>query len=112
MGKEEFKVFVRSHNELTKFVDNGSMTWQKFYEMFDLYGSDSNVWNNYINGVSTGTKTSFKDVLDYVKGIDLDSVQKGVDNLSKTISMIQDMGFVKGSKKSYEPKPLYKHFED
>ena len=37
MKQEEFKNFVRTKPELIKYVQNGKMTWQKFY---DLYGTD------------------------------------------------------------------------
>ena len=46
--KEEFKKFVSSHPELTNYVNKNEMTWQKFYDMFSLYGKDSEVWNNYL----------------------------------------------------------------
>ena len=47
--KEEFKNFVRKKPELIKYVNNGSMTWQKFYETYSLYGKENDVWNKYFN---------------------------------------------------------------
>ena len=51
--------------------------------------------------------------------MDMDSVQKGVTNLQKTISLLQDLGLASlGSNKvanntnTYQPRPLYRHFED
>ena len=41
MKQEEFKNFVRTKPELIKYVQNGKMTWQKFYELYDLYGTDN-----------------------------------------------------------------------
>ena len=46
--KEEFKSFVNNHKELIKYVNNGDMTWQKFYDMYSLYGSTNDVWKKYI----------------------------------------------------------------
>ena len=59
MKQEEFKNFVRTKPELIKYVQNGKMTWQKFYEMYDLYGEDNIVYisiydrdnNNYYNEI-------------------------------------------------------------
>ena len=48
MKHEAFKNFVKTKPELIKFVQNGKMTWQKFYELYDLYGEDEKVWNKYI----------------------------------------------------------------
>ena len=48
-----------------------------------------------------------------IKKVDLDSVQKGVNNLQKTIGLLQDIGI--GSKTkvpTYEPRPMYKYFDD
>ena len=48
-NKEEFKLFVKSHPELIRYVKNGEMTWQKFYETYSLYGKENDVWNKYFN---------------------------------------------------------------
>ena len=48
MKKEEFKEFVKNNPKLITFVKNNEMTWQKFYEMYDLYGADNKVWDKYI----------------------------------------------------------------
>ena len=48
MKKEEFKQFAKENPKLIKFVKNNEMTWQKFYEMYDLYGKDENIWKDYI----------------------------------------------------------------
>ena len=37
--KEEFKNFARLHPELVTYIKNGNMSWQKFYEIYDIYGS-------------------------------------------------------------------------
>ena len=120
--KEEFKQFVSSHPELIKFVNNGNMTWQKFYEMYDMYGTDDSVWSTYLkDAVTTGVAAttaasafSFNDVINWVKGIDLDSVQSGINNIQRVVGMVQD--FTKKDatpkKEEYKPRPIYKHFED
>ena len=45
--KEDFKKFVRRNPNLAKYVENKKMTWQQFYEMYDLYGEDNEVWNDF-----------------------------------------------------------------
>ena len=56
MAKDDFKRFVRSHPDLIQYVNDGSMSWQKFYEMYDIYGENSNVWDKY-NNMRTSTET-------------------------------------------------------
>ena len=46
--KSEFKAFVKNNPSLIKYVKNNEMTWQKFYEIYDIYGEDESVWNKYI----------------------------------------------------------------
>ena len=37
MGKkEEFKLFASNHPELVSYVRDGSMSWPKFYEIYDI----------------------------------------------------------------------------
>ena len=48
MKKEEFKEFVKKNPRLITYVKNNEMTWQKFYEMYDLYGETNDIWNEYI----------------------------------------------------------------
>lgn len=109
-NKNEFKLFVKRHPILAKFVNNGTMTWQKFYEMYDMYGDDSSVWNDYLNVASS----SFTGLSDFVKNMDFDTIQSGVNSLQRVISLLQEMSSKKNNiaEDTYTPRPLYKHFED
>ena len=44
MSKVEFKEFVRKNPQLISFVEKEETSWQKLYELYDLYGSDNEVW--------------------------------------------------------------------
>lgn len=122
MSKEEFKSFVRKNPSLIKYVNNNSMTWQKFYEMYDMYGESNDIWNNYLNTttnniVKTNTLSSsenaFRELVNTVKTINLEKVQKGINSLQKTISLVQELGSSNNTTpKEYERRPIYKHFED
>lgn len=67
MKQEEFKNFVRTKPELIKYVQNGKMTWQKFYELYDLYGTDESVWNKYILDDRSGVEDSISKITNMVK---------------------------------------------
>ena len=109
-NKEEFKLFVKSHPELISFVKNGEMTWQKFYETYSLYGKDDNVWNKYFKKEEN---ISVSDLIDMVKKVDLNSVQKNITNISKALGLVQSL-ITKDeiNTETYTPRPLYKKFED
>lgn len=121
-NKEEFKLFVKSHPELIRYVKDGEMTWQKFYETYSLYGKENDVWNKYFNNNEEikeninekKENVSITDVIDMVKKVDLNSVQKNITNISKALGIVQSL-ITKdevNTTESYTPRPLYKKFED
>ena len=109
--KEEFKEFVRKNPRLITFVKNGEMTWQKFYEIYDIYGENTDAWKNYLEvATTTGVTTSLLDIL---KNIDLDNVQNGVNSIQRVLGVLQDMtGNKKTESQEYKPRPIYKSFDD
>ena len=115
MSKEAFKLFAKNHPELAQTVISGKTNWQTLYELYDIYGEKSSVWNTYLTPQTTEKDTStFKDFFQNFKNIDMEAFQKGVTNIQKTIGMLQDIGLSNRNEKPkiYEPRPLYQHFED
>ena len=117
--KESFKKFVVKHPELVTIVNNGEMTWQKFYEMYDLYGEESNTWDNYFSKktevvTAAATGIGISDFLSWLKNINLDTLQNGVDSLQRVVGLISDLGVKNDNnpKEEYKPRPIYKHFDD
>ena len=84
--KDEFKNFVKKNPSLIKHVKDGSMSWQKYYEIYDMYGEDENAWK--------------------------DSIQNGVQSVQRVLSVLGDFGTKETKKEEYKPRPMYKHFED
>ncbi len=115
MSKESFKSFARLHPELITNVMNKKTNWQQLYEIYEIYGENSNIWKDYFQvekGISSSVPESFKDFFQTIKNIDMDSVQKGISNIQKTIGLLQDIGIGSKDTRSYEAKPIYKRFED
>ena len=123
MGKIEFKEFVKKNPSFVKYVKNNEMTWQKFYELYDLYGEDDSVWSTYRNPEGTErvatsataatTSTGLSEIFDWLKNINLDTFQDGINSVQRVISVLQDLGNKDTNiKPEYTPRPLYKHFED
>ena len=115
MSKEDFKLFVKKHPELIKYVTSGEMTWQKFYEIYSIYGSDNEVWSKYLNKEEKKKENvSVSDVINMVKNVDIDSVQKNINNISKALGLVQSLITKEElpSADTYTPRPLYKKFED
>lgn len=112
MTKENFKKFVKNNPSLIKKVTNGDTSWQKLYEIYELYGEDDKAWSNYLEK-TTSAETSIKELISIIKGLDMEKVRHGIEGVQKTISLIQDLGFGKTTTdSSYQARPVYKHFED
>ena len=106
--REEFKAFVKKNPNLIKFVKSGEMTWQKFFEIYDLYGEDETALKDFL-AVSTVTPS----IMSLFKNFNLDSIQEGVNNLERVVSVVGDLtNKEETTKETYRPRPLYKHFED
>ena len=115
MSKETFKSFARLHPELANTVLEGNASWQQLYEIYEIYGENNTIWNNYFKTSLTdnisNSATTMKDFVNTFKNLDMDSVQKGITNIQKTIGLLQDIG-ITNHNNAYEPKPIYKRFED
>lgn len=110
--KEEFKLFVKKNPKLINYIKDGSMNWQKFYEIYDIYGSDEGAWKEYL-GVTAATTIGGAEIVSWLKSIDLDSVQNGINSLQRVLGLLGDLGNKDSTKKEeYKPRPIYKHFED
>ncbi len=115
MKKEAFKDFVKQRPNLIKYVKDGKMTWQQFYEIYDLYGEDDGIWQNFLQeetpneGNLVGT---IKDIMGLFKGIDLKSIQKTLTSLDKAIEAFKGVNNETSSNETYQERPKYKYFED
>ena len=123
MSKDSFKEFVKRNNNLINIVEKGETTWQKLYELYDLYGENSSIWNKYLNNNTINNNSNvnisnltnnFKEIINFVKGIDLNSIQKGLNGLDKAIDAFKDIlpDKPKVPDNIYEPRPNYTYYED
>ena len=114
MSKSEFKEFVNNNPRLLTYVNKNEMSWQKFYEMYDMYGSDNEVWKEYLNPeIKTIKENGLGDFANYFKNINLDTVQESINSIQRVLGVLGEMSTTnKETNNTYEPKPIYKHFDD
>ena len=117
MSKESFKAFIKKRPELAQAVFNNKTTFQKLYETYDMYGEDSNVYDELLttkNEVKEASSTSFKEITNLFKNIDLDTVQRSVNGLQKAVSLISEIVPKNNDEyiPNYEERPINKYYED
>ena len=109
---DNFKIFIRNNPTFASYIKDNSMTWQKFYELYDMYGEDSEVWNDY----KTLPKKSptINDIVNMAKNIDMDKFQDGINSLSKAVGLFSDLFANKSSTNTntYKPRAVYRRFDD
>lgn len=115
MSLENFKVFVRDKPTLADWVKSGDMSWQDFYNLYQLYGPNNSIWNKYL--INNSNPITLKDLIDNIRNIDMTEVQNSISSLQKGIGYIQELinskeGDNTVKRTSYESRPLYRYFDD
>ena len=109
--KDEFKKFASSHPELNDYVNNGSMTWQKFFEMYDKYLKSSQT--------KTNSSLNMSSIPKIIKNIDMNSIQEHINTAQKALGVIQELttkntssSVINAAKGPTSTRPINKFFED
>lgn len=112
--KSEFKNFISQHPEILKYIKTKEMSFQDFYEIYDIYGEDEVTWNKYFSNIdeTSSTKDKINELTRLFKNVNMDNIEHHVNNAQKAISIIQEL-----TKKSPEvltkvERPLTKFFGD
>lgn len=121
---DNFKTFVKKNPALVNYVKNGTMSWQKFYELYDIYGEDNSIWKDYTTENSTRTENiekqkttslnTFSNILELAKNLDSNKIQDGITSIQKAISLFSDMISKDNTNNSsnYVPRQIYRRFDD
>lgn len=110
---QNFKSFVKENPIILNYIKSGEMTWQKFYEIYDMYGEDEKVWEPYLKKEEKTSKIiGLSDIVSYIKQTDLKSIEEGINSIQRVIGVLEDLSSNTETKNEYKPRPLYKHFED
>ena len=119
--KEQFKNFARIHPELVEYIKNGEMTWQKFYEIYDIYGEDTTAWNSYLkkdNRSQPTSSDSISTITEKLKNIDMKSIQEHIKTAQKALTLVSELT---GKSETTSPltatvpkvpRPITQFFED
>jgi len=116
MSVDSFKKFVKDRPSLVNYVKAGDKTWQDFYEMYELYGENSEVWKDYVKVVGSSPVT-IKDFMNMFKNMDMKEVQNSISSIQKGIGYLENMlrnkdNVPNGNRSNYEGRPMYRFFDD
>lgn len=115
---DEFKDFVRKKPTLINYVKNNEMSWQKFYELWDLYGPNDDVWLKFNKAPANIPSFNMNDFANIVRNLDTNTIQQGISGLQKGISLIQDLikknnhQNASTNHEPYQPRPFFRRFDD
>ncbi|MHA6251405.1 spore coat protein YlbD [Oceanobacillus sp. CAU 1775] len=99
-----FKEFINRHPNLIKEIRKNGRSWQDVYEQWTILGPEDIHWEQYKDSTeenkSSAGQESFKldlkpelikQVIKYAETLDINKLQDQVQQLSKTISTVQEI---------------------
>lgn len=100
---DEFRTFVRKYPRIKDDVKNGLKTWQSLYEDWVLLGEEDGVWDMYKDVKKDSdlgnkklddllTTSNIKNIVEYVKKINPDSISKTLNTIQKVLQITQSFG--------------------
>ena len=91
---DEFRSFVNKYPKIREDVINKNRTWQSIYEDFVILGPDNNIWDKYkeIKSIDFLSSDGMKNIMNYVKKINPDSISKTLNTIQKVLQISQSFG--------------------
>ena len=87
--KDDFKKFIYNHPEFIDMVHNNKTSWQKLYELYDLYGENNEIWNRYKTNSIT-SNIDLKNLFSTLKNIDLDNLEQSISSIQKAVGLVSE----------------------
>lgn len=97
---DEFKTFISKYPKIKEDVINKTYTWQQIYENWIILGEDDLFFEKYkTNNQKTSntledmlSQANLKSIINYVKNIDPDSINKTLNTIQKVLQITQSFG--------------------
>ncbi len=111
----DFKLFLKDNPKIVREVRMGKKTWQEIYEDWSLLGDEDDVWNEYKEKKQTEEDTEktnkgefMSQILNQLKKMDPDQIQKQIGNFSQALGAIQGVisQFQSSGQTEKEPPPV------
>lgn len=99
---QAFKTFIRTMPKAATLVHEGKYTWQQLYEMYDMYGEDHEIWQQFKEKNTTSSILDLQTLLNLLKSVDMDALLSSMQGLEKVLGIaaalfdkeeVEDKGF-------------------
>lgn len=87
---EDFKKFMYDHPEFVDYAKSNNISFQTYFELYDIYGEDESVWKKYTTK-SVVDGINVKSLLNTIKNINLDSLEENISSIQKAVMLIEEL---------------------
>ena len=101
--KEEFKSFLKDNPDLINYIKENNSSIQKLYEIYDVYGTDKEVWDKYKKDTRN---IDLNNIKDFVKNIDVNSIKNHIDSAQKMVDIVKELTSKVGNNYNKVATPL------
>ncbi|MBR3890684.1 MAG: hypothetical protein IKJ30_01255 [Bacilli bacterium] len=84
--KEEFKRFIKDKEFLIDKVNKGETSWQKLYEIYDLYGENASIFKEEVKEETRENKTN--NLLKAFEDIDVNKINENLEGVRKILAVL------------------------
>ena len=85
---ERYNYIEHLKEDINNFIEENKNL--SFYELYDIYGEDMDVWNKYIKD-DIKDSINIKGILSTLKNINLDSLEENIGSLQKAMSLVEEL---------------------
>ena len=88
----EFKKFIKDKEFLIDKVNNNETTWQKLYEIFDLYGEEASIFNEKDERVENKINNDGRvnNLLKAFEGVDVNKINENLEGVRKILAVLSE----------------------
>ena len=106
---QDFKMFVKAHPHVLKKVKRGEKTLQELFEEWMLFGEDDATWfeEDEEKVEETVGESKKPGMLDAIKQMNFEEVQKGIEQFSGAVYSIQEVLSQFRSKPKQQPPYIH-----
>ena len=90
-NKDNFKKFINLHPEYIDYIKENNISWQKMFELYDIYGENEKVWEKYLSTPSVKDTINIKGLLNTIKNINLDSLEENISSIQKAVGLVEEL---------------------